>query len=554
MDGIKNHIFVYLYQQQKCLIVAFERIINHLNEPYVLFFFVCGILIYFLVCLFFTIIINNALHYRVEGQRNFCVLYAKQEILMKPRQLPHALYCFFTCFFRTLPTIHVAGTAKGGTSSIYAYLIQHPYIHGSIICKESQYFQGRSFLGYYPFDWFNDYLRLPFFLSSFLRGLWVSPVLDKKYSSNSSRKDFEENRQQTKETLAGRGDRYPWDKIVYRTFFPSIFHRYYCSWIRGDPFYHVIDAQPTLRLPAIASRLAATNTDGKCIIILRDPIERAYSHYKMVKRNVPQMESRSFEEAIIEEMDLHDEEIRTGQLSLGSQIHRLCNMAQSYGPLYMLSDKMDAIKLDLQKKQRLQEIDISTQQIHKRTKNNQNPSTPKEENKNKNKETFSFFDSSRKSLVCSTKKRKEKDNIQNRLKINLFKYSNMNLSGGSLALWFLDKRYADPGLYANHIPHFTEAFGTDENGKSKTLILSFADLESNELTMVNKICKFLEIPSISSSNSINLEKKNIDNVLHVQQDKQPGRSALTPKTLARLEKFFLSSNAIVKKKYGIDFH
>ena len=168
IDGIKEG-FLTISEEKHLFFtsfsIAFSRIINHLDDPYVAIFFICGIIMIVLICFIIAMIINNAFHYRVEGQRNFCVLYAKQEILMKPRQLPHAMFCFLTCFFRTLPTIHVAGGAKGGTSSICAYLIQHPYIHGSVISKESQYFQGRSFLGYNPFDWFNDYLGIPFFLS-----------------------------------------------------------------------------------------------------------------------------------------------------------------------------------------------------------------------------------------------------------------------------------------------------------------------------------------------------------------------------------------------------
>ena len=459
--------------------VMLIRLLDEGTPSYMYFCFMGCILTHLSICVFCAIIINNAFHYRVEGQRNFCVLYSKQEILMKPRQIPHALTCFLTCFLRTLPTIHLAGAAKGGTSSICAYLIQHPYIHGSIISKESQYFQGRSFLGYYPFDWFNENLPLPFFLS-FWAPSRSSPVLKKKATTSTSRstststptsnrnKEVEaevdtENEGIVSTTLGARNrpiadeDSHPWDKIVYRTFFPTIFHRFYCAWIRGDPYYHVIDAQPTLRLPAIAYRLAATNKEGKCIIILRDPIERAYSHYKMVKRNVPEMEVRSFEEAIIEEMDLHDEEVRTGQLSLGSQIHRVCNKAQSYRPLYILSDKMDAIKLDQQQKQNF-------------TSNESNNFVFSSSS------TLGAFFSAKREVTHDCGQRSHNGNAEedeSRLEIDLLKYKKMNLSGGSLALWFLDKRYADASLYANHLPHFTEAFGTDFNGKSNTLILSF---------------------------------------------------------------------------------
>lgn len=47
---------------------------------------------------------------------------------------------------RELPTFIIIGTQKGGTSSLFEYLLQHPQIQGSFI-KEVQYFTERHWIG-----------------------------------------------------------------------------------------------------------------------------------------------------------------------------------------------------------------------------------------------------------------------------------------------------------------------------------------------------------------------------------------------------------------------
>ncbi len=47
---------------------------------------------------------------------------------------------------RELPTCIIIGTQKGGTSSLFEYLLQHPRVEGSFI-KEVQYFTQRHWIG-----------------------------------------------------------------------------------------------------------------------------------------------------------------------------------------------------------------------------------------------------------------------------------------------------------------------------------------------------------------------------------------------------------------------
>ncbi len=181
-----------------------------------------------------------------EGQRVYALVFKNQDILMRPDQLPYALWCFCTCFFRVLPDIQLLGAAKSGTSSLFQYLIQHPCMHGGL-SKENHFFLGRSFL----------------------RSSFEGPMLD---------------------------------KIVYRTFFPLIFWKWFDKIVRGRQ-YLVLEGLPLLRFPSVAGRVGRVNPDAKAIVVLRDPIERAYSHYRMILQHLPQWETRTFDEAMREELE-----------------------------------------------------------------------------------------------------------------------------------------------------------------------------------------------------------------------------------------------------------
>ena len=84
--------------------------------------------------------------------------------------------------------------------------------------------------------------------------------------------------------------------LSYRAFFPTIFRKLWCR-VRGRPFVTGEFTPSYYFIPSAPARLAdALGTDTKLILMLRDPIERAYSGYRSTVRHG--LESRSFEQAI----------------------------------------------------------------------------------------------------------------------------------------------------------------------------------------------------------------------------------------------------------------
>lgn len=88
--------------------------------------------------------------------------------------------------------------------------------------------------------------------------------------------------------------------LWYRAFFPSRFER--PERITGDASVH---SMPHPRAPARAFRLVP---DAKILITLRNPVDRAYSHYQMSRRNL--QETLSFEDAIEAEGDRLETELK----------------------------------------------------------------------------------------------------------------------------------------------------------------------------------------------------------------------------------------------------
>jgi hypothetical protein len=91
----------------------------------------------------------------------------------------------------------------------------------------------------------------------------------------------------------------------------------------------VCDATPTyMFLPEVPARMKSLLPGPRLIAILRDPVDRAYSHYWM-RRLTPDVESRSFETAIGEEFDAGNPETRAAYVSSGyylRQIHRVLDV------------------------------------------------------------------------------------------------------------------------------------------------------------------------------------------------------------------------------------
>ena len=135
---------------------------------------------------------------------------------------------------RVMPNFIIIGVHKGGTTSLYNYLIQHPYIAPARI-KEPNFF--------------NRF---------FHRGL-----------------------------------------IWYRAHFTTIFHVYSVKVRHG---HSLITGEASINYlwhPDAPKRILQTIPNVKLIILLRNPVDRAYSHYQMQCRIG--RETFSFEEAIAKE-------------------------------------------------------------------------------------------------------------------------------------------------------------------------------------------------------------------------------------------------------------
>jgi len=170
---------------------------------------------------------------------------------------PVSLRNFFlasTGNLRTLPDFLIVGVAKSGTTSMYNYLIEHPTIHPINIEKEYRYplkKEVRFFDRYYNLGtrWYKAHFPLKF-----------SKFVQKNLKKNSF--------------LTGEST-------------PAYFHN-----------------------PLVPKRVKQLLPKVKLIFLLRNPIERAFSHYKHNKKL--NFENLTFEEAIkIESKRLEGEKTKT---------------------------------------------------------------------------------------------------------------------------------------------------------------------------------------------------------------------------------------------------
>ena len=153
----------------------------------------------------------------------------------------HRTYCKVTGPIHTLPNFLIIGAAKGGTSSLYDYLIQHPNVFSCII-KEPNYFS--------------------------------------MYFDRSAE----------------------W----YRSFFPFSFSKYYFEKIKKKKFVTGEASTEYYWHPHAPKRAQQIVPNAKIIFLLRNPADRAFSHYQMCCR--AGIEQLSFEEAIKREEERTSEE------------------------------------------------------------------------------------------------------------------------------------------------------------------------------------------------------------------------------------------------------
>ncbi len=149
---------------------------------------------------------------------------------------------------RMVPDFIIIGTQKGGTTSLYRYLIEHPNV-APIYVKEPHFFDI-----YYH------------------KGLgW------------------------------------------YRSHFPTAIEKYYARYVRKHDLITGEASPYYLFHPSAAQRVAKTLPKAKLIMLLRNPIDRAYSQYQHQLRQAG-VEALSFEEAIdAEEKRLAGEEEKIHQ-------------------------------------------------------------------------------------------------------------------------------------------------------------------------------------------------------------------------------------------------
>jgi hypothetical protein len=150
-----------------------------------------------------------------------------------PLPLLEKLLRGLTCPVRLLPDFLIIGTQKGGTTSLYNYLQAHPAI-ASAARKEVHFFDRRCNLN---------------------RGL-------------------------------------AW----YRGHFPSRVEKYYAQHLHGQAFLTGEATPEYLFLPHIPNRVAQVLPHVKLIVLLRHPVDRAYSQYQHAVAE--KYETHSFEEAI----------------------------------------------------------------------------------------------------------------------------------------------------------------------------------------------------------------------------------------------------------------
>lgn len=176
-----------------------------------------------------------------------------------------------------LPDFIILGTQKGGTTSLYRYLIQHPHIHTAT----------RKEIGYF----------------------------NKRYDRS-----------------------LPW----YRTHFPTRLTRTFHRQVKRHPFI-TGEADPAYILDPHALHAIRKLTPGvKLILLLRDPVQRAWSHYRHALRLG--VEPLGFDAALdAEEERIENQWTRMmrGEAYLGLQIYhyayqRTGHYAEQMDPLLAL--------------------------------------------------------------------------------------------------------------------------------------------------------------------------------------------------------------------------
>lgn len=182
------------------------------------------------------------------------LLYNAETVFAESKDHLPSAFCRLTPFLRIMPDFFLVGVQKGGTTSLFEALYQHPQI---IPNKTKEMF-------YY-----------------------------------------------------GNSNNFKKGKSFYKQFFATEVHKNSCE-KRVEKPCHAIDASTdSFDSKEAPQRIFADNSNAKIVIILRDPVERAYSQYKFsVKLGY---EQASFEKAL----DLEEERIASGEAAHNYAFQRL---------------------------------------------------------------------------------------------------------------------------------------------------------------------------------------------------------------------------------------
>jgi hypothetical protein len=146
------------------------------------------------------------------------LFYNPEKVYNRVSGFKSTLFSKLTPDFRCLPDFFIGGAQKGGTTSLYDAIIQHPQI---IPAKTKETF-------YYG----------------------TTPEHEKGL-------------------------------LHYRQFFTSSVYKQYKQWQTGKTVFTLDASTNTLDSKEAPARILKDNPKAKLIFMLRNPTERAYSHYKM---------------------------------------------------------------------------------------------------------------------------------------------------------------------------------------------------------------------------------------------------------------------------------
>lgn len=180
------------------------------------------------------------------------------------------IFRHLTSRLRVFPSVFVIGATKSGSSSISAIVWDHP-AHVAPMKKEHMYLQ-----------------KLPEFRSNYEKNSLVSTLWGQYYNGHAQ-----------------------YTKLGFRKFFPLKLSFWYRKYIVGQAFTSECDPF-NFYCPTAMYRIKAICNTPKIIIVLREPVARAYSDWNMHRFGG---ETKTFEQCIESELDGSEKKFRKRYLN-----------------------------------------------------------------------------------------------------------------------------------------------------------------------------------------------------------------------------------------------